>query len=136
MKTTIKLLAFILIFTVFVSACSNFSAEATPTPRPAVDDDYIPVISATGKVVPAEWATLSVQAGGVVAEVLVEEGKMVEAGQVLLRLEGEEDAQAIIATAQLELATAQNALDDLLDQDYELLAAQARQQMDEAQKTL
>jgi multidrug resistance efflux pump len=50
---------------------------------------------------------------GIVAEVPVEQGDIVKAGDVLVRLEGREDMQAAIAAANFELTAAEKALDDL-----------------------
>ncbi|MCJ7701752.1 MAG: HlyD family efflux transporter periplasmic adaptor subunit, partial [Anaerolineales bacterium] len=77
----------------------------------------------------------SVKTGGVVAEVLVDEGDSVEAGQVLVRLEGTEQLQAAVSAAQFELANAQYALDSLY-KDTDLLAAQALQAKDDAEQAL
>ena len=54
-----------------------------------------------------------------IAEVLVKEGEQVQAGQPLIRLRGsdpenpDKELQARIAAAELEIQTAQKALDDL-----------------------
>ncbi len=67
---------------------------AQPTPTPAFDEAYAPVVSVTGELVPAQWATLSHKGGGKVVEVLVEAGDPVAAGAPLVLLD----------TAELELA--------------------------------
>lgn len=128
-------LAVLLLAVSLLAGCAA-GGEETATPEPVVQTDITPVISATGKVVPETWATISTQVGGVVAEVLVEEGDRVESGQVLVRLQGEENLLAAVAAAELELTAAKVALNDIYDQDYALLAAQARQRMDETQKAL
>ncbi|HNB52801.1 MAG TPA: biotin/lipoyl-binding protein, partial [Anaerolineales bacterium] len=133
MKTT-KFLPFLL-FLLLLSAC-NGTAQTTTTPEPEIFADFSPVISATGKVVPEQHATLSVQAPGLVAEMLVQEGDFVEADGVILRLEGQATAQAALAAAQMERTAAQIALQDIYDTDYALLAAQARADMVAAQKAL
>jgi multidrug resistance efflux pump len=51
---------------------------------------------------------------GKVAEILVEEGKTVREGDVLVRLADREGAEAALAAAQLELATAQQAYDEFV----------------------
>ncbi len=127
-----KLTLLILSFVFILSAC-NTAAEAE-TPEPIVDD-YVPVVSATGEVVPERTALLSVSVGGVVAEVLVSEGEAVAAGQVLVRIEGEERLQAVLSAAQFELANAQYALNMLYD-DTDLLAAQSLQAQDAAERAL
>jgi multidrug resistance efflux pump len=52
---------------------------------------------------------------GVVAEVLIEEGDQVHAGDVLIRLKGKEDLQAAITAAEFEVQSAGKALDDLYE---------------------
>jgi multidrug resistance efflux pump len=84
------------------------------------------MVSASGEIVPEQTARLSVKTGGVVAEVLVEDGDSVDQGQVLVRLEGTEQLQARVAAAKFELVNAEFALDTLYE-DTDLYAAQALQ---------
>ncbi len=93
--------------------CSGLQVQATPTVEPQQVDETQPVVSATGKVVPAHWSRLSVTVIGVVQEILVEEGDRVKKDDVLLRLKGKEDLSAAIAAARFEMSAAQKALDDL-----------------------
>jgi multidrug efflux pump subunit AcrA (membrane-fusion protein) len=65
-----------------------------PTPTPALDEDYVPVVSVTGELVPARRATLGHKVGGKVVEVLVEPGDVVAASAPLVLLD----------TSELELA--------------------------------
>jgi len=85
-----------------------------------------------GRLVPARSAWLSFQTDGEVAEVLVEEGQSVQAGDVLAMLDNPEAAQAELKAAQLELTQAQQALDDL-NQTAALATAQAQQALADAQ---
>jgi len=126
----------VLIGALLLAGCQALpgQADATPTPEP-VAEDFTPVVSATGKVLPAEWATLSVKAGGVVAEVLVSNEDEVTQGDVLVRLEGAASLQAAIAAARFEVVSAQQALDALYD-DPELALAQAQQSIVNAQKAI
>jgi HlyD family secretion protein len=125
---------FVLGLTLLLAACG--SAEPTESPQQEVAlADFTPVVSATGEVVPEQTAELSIKTGGVVAEVLVGEGDAVEDSQVLIRLEGTEQLQAAVSAAQFELANAQYALDALY-KDTDLLAAQALQTKDKAEKDL
>lgn len=117
-----------------ITACDTTTQEDTPDAEITVEE-FIPIVSATGEIVPERTALLSVKTGGVVAEVLVNEGEAVESGQILVRLEGTEQLQASVSAAQFELANAQYALDLLYD-DTNLLAAQALQAMDEAERAL
>ena len=95
------------------SACSSISAKSTPTEESISSEEILPVISATGVVVPAEWSILSMSTSGIVEEVFVKEGDHVEAGQILIRLKGKEELQAAITAAEYEVVVAQKALDDL-----------------------
>ena len=82
------------------------AAVATPA---AAESDIALGVSASGKVVPARWAQLSVQIGGPI-EMLVEEGQFAEAGQIVARLDGAElqhavhEARAVRALAEADLA--------------------------------
>ncbi len=91
-----------------LSACG----QATPTPVPEAATEARSVISVSGKVVPAVWATLSAQTGGVVLEVRVAPGDEVKAGDVLVQLDPA-DAQLAVQQAEAALAAAQARLDGL-----------------------
>ena len=64
------------------------------------------VVNATGTVLPERQTTLAFAGAGRVAEVLAEEGQVVQAGQVLARLETT-DLEFALQQAELALATAQ-----------------------------
>jgi multidrug efflux pump subunit AcrA (membrane-fusion protein) len=83
-------------------------------------------VVAEAKVVPVQYATLSLPAGGIVGEVLVAEGDYVDAGQVLLRVEAAQQAAAV-AQAEAGLRRAQAQLDELKagPRPQEIAAAQA-----------
>ena len=84
------------------------------------------VVSATGVVVPSRWATLSFSMGGMVEEVLVEEGDQVNEGQLLVRLDDSDLAHAV-AQAEVGLAMAQATLGQVeaSPRQEELAVAQA-----------
>ncbi|MEA3350943.1 MAG: efflux RND transporter periplasmic adaptor subunit [Chloroflexota bacterium] len=119
-----------------LTACSSLpgQAEATPTPTPLIDD-YTPVVSATGKIIPEEFATLSMKTSGIAAEILVSEDDVVNSGQILVRLEGTETLEAAISAARFEVVSAQQALDSLYD-DPEVTLARKQQAIVEAQKEI
>jgi multidrug resistance efflux pump len=96
-----------------VSACSGAGAAATPTPEaiPTVIADS--TIIAEGRLEPARDAEIAFTASGVVSDVLVQEGEQVKQGQPLIHLGDASDTQ--FAAAQLELVSAQKALNDLLN---------------------
>jgi multidrug efflux pump subunit AcrA (membrane-fusion protein) len=100
---------------VLIVGCSGLPTQAAPTEVPEPVNDFAPLVSATGVVVPFQSSTLSVPTAGLVEEVLVEEGDSVETEEVLLQLQGKEDLQAAITAAEYELTLAQRALDDLYD---------------------
>ena len=108
----ISILVILLPGLLITSGCSG-SSQATPTEEVSLIEDNSPTVSATGKVVPAQWSRLSVNLPGVVEEILVQEGDQVSYGQILLRLQGKEDYQAAIENAKFEVSAAQKALDDL-----------------------
>ena len=98
----------LVVLVLLLSGCGG-SAEETATPE--VEMEFVPVVSVTGEVVPAVWATVSAQTGGTVLEVLVQVGDEVAAGDLLVRLDPT-DAQLAVqqAEAAVEAAQAQLAL--------------------------
>lgn len=124
----IKNLFWIFPLILLLVGCSMLPGGETPTPEPEPVDDFIPVVSATGVVVPEQWARLSMTGSGVVTEVAIEEDDVVDEGDLLVRLEGQETLEAAISAAKFELASAEHALEALY-KDTELMAAQAHQAM-------
>ena len=108
-----KLLTTLMGLALLVSACSGAGAAATPTPEaiPTVIADS--TIIAEGRLEPARDAEIAFTASGVVSDVLVQEGEQVKQGQPLIHLGDASDTQ--FAAAQLELVSAQKALNDLLN---------------------
>jgi len=106
-----------------LAGCAGQS-EKTATPEAA--PDFMPVVSVTGEVVPAKWATISAQANGRVTQVLVEPGDEVVEGDLLVRLDPT-DAQLALqqAEAALEAAQAQLALLKAAPLLQEVTAAEA-----------
>lgn len=86
------------------------ATESAPAPQLAGG------VLAEGEVVPVAYANLSFQTSGRVAELLVEKGQMVAAGDPLLKLEAVDleialsQAQAQLASAEAGLASAQTQL--------------------------
>ncbi len=82
-------------------------ATATAEP-PGSTADAIPVLEAAGYITARREATVSSKITGRLAEVLIEEGESVEAGQVLARLDDVDAVAALkLARAQLTAARAQ-----------------------------
>jgi len=100
---------------------------------PEVTVDYVPIVSVTGEVLPAAWATLSAQNTGTVLEVAVEPGDAVAAGDLLIQLDPA-DAQLAVrrAEARLESARAQLALLQASPRSEEVAAAEAQVEAAEA----
>jgi len=110
MKT--KIASLFILAGVLIAGCSPADAqatEATPIPIVVADDTLI----AEGRVEPVQYAEIAFTASGIVSEVLVDEGQQVKKGQPLVHLGGESDTA--YTAAQLELVSAQQALDDLLN---------------------
>lgn len=91
------------------AGCSALQ-PATPTPTPELVAETRPVVSATGKVVPAEWTVLSFPLAGDVVEVAVEVGSEVEAGDLIARLDTA-TLEAEVSEAEAALAEAEANLD-------------------------
>ena len=108
-----KIFIALMLFSLLVSACSagGKATTATPAAVPTVIADS--TIIAEGRLEPARDAEIAFNASGVVSEVLVQEGETVKTGQPLIRLGDASDTQ--YAAAQLELVSAQKALNDLLN---------------------
>lgn len=106
-----KLLITIMGLSLLIAACSAPGAAATETPEaiPTVIADS--TIIAEGRLEPVRYAEIAFNASGVVSEVLAEEGQAVKKGEPLIRLGDESDTN--YAAAQLELVSAQKALNDL-----------------------
>lgn len=91
-------------------AVTSGAAKATPTPLPAIQSNPEVIVDAV--VVPARFATLSLPASGIVAELLVSEGDRVEQGQVIAQLENERQVIAI-AQAEARVRSAQARIEEL-----------------------
>jgi multidrug efflux pump subunit AcrA (membrane-fusion protein) len=92
------------------SACSSpAKSAATPTAIPTVLADN--TIIAEGRLEPVRYAEIAFNASGVVSDALVQEGQQVSKAQPLIHLGDESDTN--YAAAQLELANAKQALNDL-----------------------
>jgi HlyD family secretion protein len=114
---TLKHLVLAAMLVLFLTACSGIgkaaSGEPTPTPPPPLKAD-INVVS-EGRVVPAGSVQLAFFTGGLVEEVLVEEGDMVRTSQVVARLGNRTAIESDIASAQNELLSAQQARQELFE---------------------
>jgi multidrug efflux pump subunit AcrA (membrane-fusion protein) len=131
----------VLVATFLLGACSAVGQLTGSSGTPAADASQIPVvteaptITSEGRLVPSEDLALSFSQPGPVAEVLVEEGQQVKAGDVLARQGEREKLQAAIEASNLELVQAQQAL-NTLQENADVAAAAAQQAMAAADKEL
>jgi len=111
-------------------AATETTTETAPTTPVTAEDALV----AEAKVVPARYAALSLPIGGVISEMLVQEGDQVQSGQALLRLDRAR-AEAEVAQAQAQLAQAQAAYDKLMAgaTPEEITAADAQLRASQAQ---
>jgi len=97
-----------------LSACGGQSPsvdDLTPTP----EESTVQAVTVDGRVVPIQGAALSLEVGGVVEQVLAGEGDRVAAGEPLARLANRQVMEADVDNARLELISAQQALQSLLE---------------------
>jgi len=129
MRTTV---VGIVVLLAILSGC-GMGAEETATPE--IDADFVPVVSVTGEVVPATWATIGAQVSGTVIEVMVEPGDEVGKGEVLVQLDPA-DAHLTVRRAEtaLEAVQAQLALLQAGPRPGEVAVAEA--QVEAAQAAL
>lgn len=132
---TFKLFIILVLVGLLIASCDGISppgsGEGEPTPVPTVISD-IEIVS-EGRLVPDETEQLAFFANGQVEEVLVEEGDLVKAGDVVARLGNREEIEAAIAGADSELLAAQQALDDL-NENNDIAKANALQAIATAEK--
>ena len=94
----------LMILTMILTGCgAQAGEEATPEAMP---NTFGSVVSASGELVPARRASLSYEIGGRAVTINVEEGDVVEAGQVLVQLDATDLGQAV-AQAEAALSVAQ-----------------------------
>ena len=91
-----------------------------------------PSIVADARLVPVQRADLSLPTGGIIAEVLVEEGEAVTAGQLLMRLNTNQQ-QVAVSRAQANLQSAQARLLELTAPPRQEEVAQAEAALNAAQ---
>jgi len=130
MKT--KLLSTIILITLLLAACTGANTPV-PTAESVTDESTPNTVTAEGTLLPAPSAELAFAQGGVVAEILVQHGERVSAGDVIARLVGIESVQAELAAAKLEQTLAQQSL-DALHRNALLTSAQTEQVLLDAQK--
>lgn len=118
-----------------LTACSSEDAQATPAPVVAQAN----VLIAEGRLMPLNVLDHAFSLPGQVAEVMVQDGDVVEAGQALARLTDSPEAALALARAEQETLAAQQALEALKTQanlnlaQAELAVLEAETALEEAQ---
>lgn len=135
------IILFFLLFSLGISSCgskeeeANLAATETVIMAPVRSEGRV---IAEGEVVPVKHVSLSFPASGIVEEIYIEEGDLVEKDQVIARLEGKERMEAAVTAAELGLITAEQALSDLYDiagvnlAEAQLAVARAQKEYDDA----
>ena len=121
MKKLSLWLVMVTVAALILSACSSKTADATAVPQSTQPQ---PLIS-EGRLLPLNSQDLFFTLSGQIAEVLVNEGDAVTAGQVLARFTDSPEANAALTRAQQEELAARQAMDDLLSA-AEMNLAQAK----------
>jgi multidrug efflux pump subunit AcrA (membrane-fusion protein) len=149
MKTKMLLFVAMALILAGCGAASESTPEVIPTvvlDAGAVSNNSSQPVAAAGDVVasgfviPAQEAALSSAVGGSVAEIDGKSGTEVKKGAVIVSLSGKEQQLASVKAAELELLTAQQALDTLIDNaeqdraDAQLRLAEASDAYNEAEK--
>jgi multidrug efflux pump subunit AcrA (membrane-fusion protein) len=125
MKRITKLLSVFLITALLLGGCSVFGIQSTPASTPVPTVQGSESVISQGNLVPKESMYLSFSGGGHVAEILVQQGDHVTAGQVLASLGDRQPYQANLTGAKLEVENAQQALNNLND-NTEISSTNAR----------
>ena len=117
---TILLITVFLLGVSLIAACDSLPALPGQSTEEA-ESTEIPIVIANteiiseGRFVPNQYVNLSFKSGGQVVELLVDEGEVVEEGQVMARLGSREQLEAAVAGAQVELLNAEQASDKLFE---------------------
>lgn len=123
----------VLISSILLAACSGTSRVVTPTPLPTITNGA--AVSAEGRIVPREFATLAFATGGEIESIAASEGQRVDKGDILASLGRREPLEAALQAALLEQLAASQALDEL-NRKSALTTAQALVTLTEATNAL
>ncbi len=123
-----------------VLSASDTQTADTPQVQTAVArrGDLTVFASGVGEVIPASEVSIGFDESGALAELSVNVGDKVQAGQVLARLDtgkSDQDIALALAQAQLNVIENQQAVDELAD-SAEMDAAQALKDVEDAQQAL
>ena len=132
-KKLYLILVLLIVLGASVTACDIFDAPREPTPVPTAVSD--PNVVAEANLVPANHVMLSFVIPGRVSDILVQEGDLVDTGEVLAQLGDIESLDAQVASAEFAVLQAEQQLENLIDR-AELLGAQAAVEKVKAQQEL
>jgi HlyD family secretion protein len=128
-----KKLTFVIVLLIVSVALAACGSAPTPTPDASTTTQPLPaVVSASGKVLPEQWANLSFRAGGPIVELKVHSGDTVEVGDLIAQLDAV-DAKLAVAQAEAALAVAQAQLAQLKAGPRAEQIAQAEQAVAQAE---
>jgi RND family efflux transporter MFP subunit len=143
-RSSILILTFIVILLIGAAGYFGFRSTApdpaatvieTPETVAVTTCDVTQSVAAPGKLVNTSYTTLQMPNTGSLAEVNARPGDQVRAGDVLARLDHEEDFAAAVAAAELDVLQAQKAHDDLFA-NLDLKTAEALVNLISAQEAL
>ncbi|MBT3240740.1 MAG: HlyD family efflux transporter periplasmic adaptor subunit [Chloroflexi bacterium] len=127
----------LLIVILSISACGggNSPGQELESQNNSIFESEINVVSATGKVVPETWVTISSPSAGIVVDLPIAENQIVNEGETLLKLSGSEQISALVSGAKLELLQAEQVLSDFLE-IAPIVTAQAQQKLADSKNIL
>lgn len=133
-------IGFVILATLIIAGCSSLPMMGNQEQPTAVAtqesvEEFTNTITAEGRVVPKDSVELAFTTTGQVDEVLFQEGEQVKNGDVLARLSGKKQLEAVIASAEYELFSAQQALKSLND-DLSLSQNQALIELNRARQAV
>ncbi len=144
-KTRITLLVLLLIVVAGIAGYQVLlkpnSAVATPAQiqtAVARTGELVIFASGAGQVIPATEISIGFDESGTLSEILISVGEKVQAGQTLAQLQTErteEEVALAVAQAELDVLTAQQALDEIYE-TAQMDAAEALKAVEDAQKAL
>lgn len=144
-KTRITLLVLLLIVVAGIAGYQVLlkpnSAVATPAQIQTVvarTGELVIFASGAGQVIPATEISIGFDESGTLSEILISVGEKVQAGQTLAQLQTErteEEVALAVAQAELDVLTAQQALDEIYE-TAQMDAAEALKAVEDAQKAL
>jgi HlyD family secretion protein len=140
LKNIILVLGFVGVTGIGFLGYRSAQPQADPTPAapvtvPVSVGDVVQSVNAPGKLVASEEANLGMGVGGPLGEVLVRPGDVVHVGQLLATMANGAELLQAVEDAKAELATAELALQDLLD-NAPMVTAQAQLELARAQEAL